>query len=168
MKIKTKDIIFVIIVVCISVFIAYKNIHNKNFWDTNIIQILTLMLTSIISFFFVQHLTDKRRKIDCIEHIIVEIQHTISNDELIFSANKTAISIQVSIGNRLKHLKDNSFCQVQSDIDYVYNEYIELRELYSNHSQNAESLESIQADMQRHIHNISDKCDKIRLALYEI
>ena len=168
MKIKTKDIIFLIIIAIILGFIVYKNIHNDNFWDTNIIQLLTLMLTSIISFFFVQHLTDKRRKIDCIEHIIVEIQHTIENDETIFSFNKTALSMQASIGNRLKHLKEHSFCKVQSDINYVYDEYTELRELYSNHNQNVESLESIKTDMQRHIHNISDKCDKIRLALYEI
>lgn len=145
-----------------------KNYQNNGFWDASCVQILTLALTAFVSFFLVQRLADKRRKIDFMEHVIAEIQNVLEHDKVIFSLDREALGIQSSIGNKLLHLQNHSFAQIKGDIDYIYSEFTELREMYAAHYQDPEGYELIKKDMDRHIHKISNKCDKIRLTLYDI
>jgi len=163
-----KNLGYIVIVLLVLGGLAIKNFGNENFWEANLIQILTLLLTSILSFYLVQHLTDKRRKVDCIDHILCEIQCSLETDETIYSDCKEALRKQGTIANRIKLLKEYSFSQIQSEIEYISKEFEETRDLYSNHFQKAEGLEPIIDDINRHKDNIMLKCDKIRIMLYNL
>ena len=110
----------------------------------------------------------KRRKIDCFEHILTEIQKNIDNNTILFSLDNEALTLQKSISNKIKHLQDHSFSQIAKDLEYINDEFTELRELYDNHKQSASSLKQIDSDITRHKANISNKIDKIKLVLYDI
>lgn len=56
--------LFGLVVLVVVFVLGLKNYQNANFWDANFVQIITLVMTAVLSFFFVQHLTDKRRKTD--------------------------------------------------------------------------------------------------------
>ena len=161
-------ILFIIILFLISAVLINKNVNSANFWTANFIQILTFIVTSGLSFFFVQRLTDKRRKIDCYEHILNEIQNVIENNTKIFSTEKEALFLQKSTANKIKHLKEHSFPSIKSDLEYIENQFQELRDLYGNHKSNSRELQAISLDMFKHKTNISDKIDKIKLKLYDM
>lgn len=167
-QLKPIEIIYIVVISLIALVIIIVNLPNEDFWTVNIIQILTFWLTAIISFFFVQRLTDKRRKIDCYEHILTEIQNNINDNGMLFSHTKEALTLQKSIANKIKHLQDHSFSQISKDLKYISDEFTELRELYDNHNQSPSSLSLINSDISRHKANISDKIDKIKLVLYDI
>lgn len=168
MKKHTKEIIFIIFVFAGAITIVLLNFRDPDFWSANIVQVLTLVISVFLSFFLVQRFTDKRRKIDCYEEILNNIQETICLNEIIFSNSQEALLLQKSVANKIKHLKDHSFKEVQSDLEYIDNEFTELRQLYSNHQQSSDSLQSIELDLTRHKTNISGKIDKIMLTLYDI
>ena len=162
------SVFFVFIVTCVTAVLVVKNIDSADFYQASLLQILTFILATIISIIFVQHRTDKRRKIDCIEHIIVELQNVIDHNENIFSLENDALILQTSTANKIKYVKDKGFPQNEKDITYIYDEFEELRNLYASHRKTKEDLESIKDDLSRHKLNISTKCDKIRLGLYEL
>lgn len=165
---KLSNIIFAVFIFGIGTFFIYKNYNSASFWNASLIQILTLLVAAGLSFFFVQRLTDKRRKIDCYEHILNEIQNIIDNNPTIFSIDKEALVLQQSVANKIKYLQEHSFSQTKTDLEYIREHFNELRELYGNHKQNYGSLKSIESDMMRHKTNISDKIDKIKLELYDM
>ena len=162
------NFVFIAIVSAVGIFLIIMNVKNVNFWSASFIQILTLVVTAALSFFFVQKLTDKRRKIDCYQHILSEIQNMIDNNSVIFSTNKEALVMQKSVANKIKHLKEHAFAQIKNDIEYIEDQFEELRVLYGNHNQSANELKRVDPDMIRHKTNISDKIDKIKLELYDM
>ena len=169
MKHKTvSTLFFVATIIIVSLFLFCKNFNSSNFWTANFIQILTLIVTSGLSFFFVQKLTDKRRKIDCYEHILNEVQNIVENNATIFSVDKEALLLQKSIANKIKYLKEHSFSEIKSDLEYIENQFQELRDLYGNHNSSSYELKNIELDMLKHKTNISDKIDKIKLELYDM
>lgn len=168
MRKTTKDIIFSIFVFAGAITIFLFNYQNPDFWNANIVQVLTLVISIFLSFFLVQRFTDRRRKTDCYEEILNYIQETICLNINIFSNSQEALLLQKSVANKIKHLKDHSFKEVKDDLQYIENEFTELRQLYSNHKQSDAELQSIQHDLTRHKTNISDKIDKIMLTLYDI
>lgn len=169
MKSKTiTNFIFFAVIVILTGFLFLKNYNSATFWTASFIQILTLTVTAILSFFFVQKLTDKRRKIDCYEHILTEIQNVINNDTYIFAISKEALLLQQSIANKIKYLKEHSFTEIKSDLEYIEDQFQELRDLYGNHKSSTFDLEKVNLDMLKHKTNISDKVDKIKLKLYDM
>ena len=58
--------------------------------------------------------------------------------------------------------------QIKNDIEYIEDQFEELRVLYGNHNQSANELKRVEPDMIRHKTNISDKIDKIKLELYDM
>lgn len=54
------NFVFIAIVSAVGIFLIIMNVKNVNFWSASFIQILTLVVTAALSFFFVQKLTDKR------------------------------------------------------------------------------------------------------------
>lgn len=166
---KIKNYIGIIIIAVISIALLIVNgVKNENFLMANITQILSLLVTAILSVYFVQRLTDKRRKTDCYERILGEIKTAIHDDKAFFSTDREALMLQTSIANKVKHLQEYAFPQIKDDLKYIENEYTELRELYGNHKDSVESLLKIRLDIVRHQSNIDDKIDKIQLMLYEL
>lgn len=92
----------------------------------------------------------------------------IDNNSVIFSTNKEALVMQKSVANKIKHLKEHAFAQIKNDIEYIEDQFEELRVLYGNHNQSANELKRVDPDMIRHKTNISDKIDKIKLELYDM
>lgn len=168
---KPINIFKIIIAVGFFGIIAYtisKNINNK-FWDTNIIQVLSLINAVVIGFFIVQSLTEKRRYIDCIDKIVLDLQKEVANNEDIYSSDKRIARLaQKSVSNRIKYLKDYSDGEVKKEFEYIENQMKEFKEMYDDHCGSDEEIKGIRVDLNRYIDNITDKCVKIRLMLYKI
>ncbi len=155
---------FVVFILC-SILIL-KNINNEDFFQAGIVDIVTILLGAIITFFLTEKLTDRRRKNDCIEHVINEIEIFVSDDRN-FRVDKSTYMKQASCGNRIKYLKEASFKEIQDDMNFIETHFSEIRDLYSNHNKDEETLESVRVDINKHRDCILDKCCKIRIGLYK-
>ena len=153
-----------LLIICLWLFV--KNCFNESFFTVNIVDILTVIWGFVITFFLAERLTDQRRRNDCIEHIIVEIESFINDDKNFMIADSILIK-QASCANRIKYLKDAGFKEIKEDIEFIDNHYGEIRDLYSNHGQSERSLNSVKKDIDKHRSLIVDKCIKVRIELYK-
>lgn len=163
--------ITLIIVICflaIIGFMFFYNLKNNNdFLKANFIQLLPLILTVLLSFVFVQRLTDQRRKIDFYQRMLDEIQKIIDTNSDLFSAKPEAIFLQKSVANKILHLQEHSFAKIVDDLNYIDQRFTALRELYAENKNDLDS-ETVQRIIRKDKINISDKIDKIKLTLYDI
>jgi len=163
--------IFLVIAGAIIILMVGHNIRllnngqNADFFKASFVDIASIALGSYIIFFLTEQLNDKRRRNDCIEHIITEIENMIS-DERFFSVSRTALMLQASCANKIKYLKDANFTNISIEVEFIESKITDIRELYSNHSTSEEELKGVLKDFEKKRNDISDKCDKIRVSLY--
>ena len=144
----------------------YKNHGEVDFFTANIIDIITILLGTIITIYISESMTDQRRKNDCIEHVITEIENLVKDDNN-FSMNKIALINQTSCANRIKYLNDVSFSEIKEDMEFISNNFENIKDIYSNHNSSEEGLENVRIDLDKFRAQIIDKCCKIRISLYK-
>ena len=161
-----KKYLLPVIGVVIIITLLFINFSSTTFWNASFTEIITIGMAVFISFYLTEKLNDKRRRNECIEHIILELEQMM-NEEYIFSIDKKkSFMYQRSCANRIKYLKDANFQDIREDINFIANEIETIKDLYSNHNQNKKSLEAHFADFDKHRNLICDKCNKIRIGLY--
>ena len=151
------------VVFFLCIFLIIKNCTHPDFFIADLTDIITIIVRVIIAGFITERLTDQRRRNDCIEHIIMEIESTITEENNFYSDDRSILSKHTSCANRIKYLKDASFSDVQTDIEFIESHFEEIRNLYSEHKDN---LQGVKPDIDRHRDYIIDKCNKIRIGLY--
>lgn len=155
----------IIVAIGDTIWLIYNLLNNDKFFEASLMQILTLFVAIFISYFLVQQKNDNRRKVDFINRTLHEVMLLLEDEKLLDSDRKKTLVIQKSIANRLQAIEKNSFKEIKQDMDYVVKEFEEIRELYSNHTDN---LGEVEMDINRHKINISDKCIKIEAELFNI
>ena len=164
---KWQQYIALIISGIIIVILFIVNQKSPEFLKASFVDIITIILAVFIAYYLTEKNNSKRRRNDCIDHIILEIEEMI-NDEIIFSINKRALQHQGSCANRIKYIKEAGFSDIQEEIDFISEKFDEIRNLYSNHCQSKESLKTVIIDFEKHREQICDKCNKIRVEMYKI
>ena len=159
-------IIILIVAIIIGIGLIIVNlfiVKNGDFLKSSLIDIIALVIVGIFVFYLSERKSDKRRKYDCVEHIIIEIQNILESGEY-YSNNKLALIRQTSCANKIKYIIDANIQEIEEDIIFIDTHFQEIRNLYSNHQQD---LDSVRSDIDRHQILICDKCDKIRINLYK-
>lgn len=155
--------IMAVLVICAFLFL--KNIKGADFFTANAIDIITILLGALIAFYLTERMNDRRRRNDCIEHIVSEIEAFVS-DEANFKVDKGTLMKHGSCANRIKYLKDASFSDIRDEISFIDDKFNEIRDLYSNHSKNQNELDTVKIDIDKRRDLIVDKCCKIRIGMY--
>ncbi len=164
-KRNTGATIAMVIVILVCALLVWKNIGSTAFFSANAVEIITILLGMIIAFYLSERMNDKRRRNDCIEHIIVEIEDFVANDEN-YKNCQNSLMKQSSCANRIKYIKDAAFSDIKDDVGFIEQHFAEIRDLFSNHYQNEDELKSVKKDIDKHRDLIADKCCKIRIGLY--
>lgn len=157
--------IAILVIFFACVMLILKNYKESSFFSASAIDILTILLGVVIAFYLTERMNDKRRRNDCIEHIVSEIEQFVSDDNN-FRVDKGTLMRHASCANRIKYLNDASFSDIREEIKFVDSKFNEIRELYSNHSKSQEELDTVKIDIDKRRDNIVDKCCKIRVSLY--
>lgn len=119
-----------IFIIFLLVILLIINFSSKTFWDASLIDILTIGLAVLLSFYLTGSMNNERRRNDCIEHIIVE-KEQMTDEEYIFSNQKKTLIHQQSCANRIKYIKDANFQDIRESIDFIAREFEEIKNLYS-------------------------------------
>lgn len=162
---KAVSIILIVVFVLACAFLIVANVRNDDFFSANAVEITTILFGGFITFYLTERMNDKRRRNDCIEHVIMEIEGYITDDE-IYKINKNALLKQASCANRIKYLRDASFKDIQKDIEFIDTHFSFIRDLYSEHKKSQDDLDAVKKDINKHRDLIVDKCCKIRIGMY--
>ena len=153
------------LVIGLCIFLFIKNVSDKKFASANLVEIVTILLGVFVAFFLVERMNDRRRKDDCIEHAVLEIEQFMEDDNN-FKIGRISLMKQASCANRIQYLKNASFNEIKDDILFIETHFNEIRDLYSNHNSSEEELNRVKIDIDAHRNHIEDKCNKIRIGLY--
>ena len=167
-KIDWRKIAFIVLMLLILGGItAYNANKNPEFMTASLVNILTLGVAVFFTFFYTAVMTDRRRRNDCIEHVLMEIKKDVEDKQLYsVDEDRSGYMLQRSCGNKIKYLCDAEFKNYNDEFQYIQQEFEEIRNLFSEHSSSQEEVEVVVKDIKRHIQNISDRCDKVRIMLY--
>ena len=160
------NIIVTIVFLIVGISLAIKNWASEDFWNANIIDLLTVGIGVIVAFLLTQKKEDKRRRDDCIEHIIIEIEDTVNKDSN-FESDRNALMQQTSCANKIKYLIDAGFTDIQADIKFIETQFNAIRDVYSNNNSDKNKLNRVKTDIDYRRRLIIDKCCKIRVGLYK-
>ncbi len=158
-------VVSIVVVILICGFLFFKNAGNPEFVSASMIDIVTILLGALIAFYLTERMNDRRRRNDCIEHIISEIEAIVS-EEANFKVDKGTLMKHASCSNRIKYLKDASFSDICNEIAFIDDKFNEIRDFYSNHSKNQDELDTVKIDIDKRRDLILDKCCKIRIGMY--
>lgn len=158
-------LLFVFVSLSCGVLII-KNCRSGDFFEASFVDILTIILGSLIIVFLTESLTDTRRRNDAIEHTIEEIEIFIENDENFDFQNDSALSRQMSCGNKIKYLNDASLFEIQNDVEFIQEHYDSIRKEFSNSMLVSEQRPLAAARIEQNRRLIQDRCCRIRLELY--
>ncbi len=141
--------------------IGLKN--SKDFFGITLNGILSLNLTVLVSVFLVQVLVSQRRRYDFLVKLLDNLIKELSDKDLLNSNNHVRASIlQKSIANKLLYLSEACPAKLSKDIDYIKNEFDNLRTYYGDHNK----TKSDDPYYERVKTNIGDKIVKLQLELH--
>lgn len=83
-----KKYLWLVISGIVLLVLGYPNFSSATFWEASFVDIITIGLAVFVSFYLTENLNDKRRRNDCIEHIIIEIEQMIYEDSMFLHDKK--------------------------------------------------------------------------------
>ena len=165
-----KDFALIIIVIITDLFLFFKNISNKDFFEMNLYQIISISLIVIVSFYLTQKTQDYRKKKEIVVNIVEKISAIVQEIDLesmksdnckIFMSKNRAIDNKITI-----LLKIAKRYNINDEVQYLKRENDEAKVLVSTRIGNLTELNTIYQDVTRHKGNIQNKCDEILFKLY--
>ena len=102
------------VVAILCIFLFCHNHKSEGFYYASLTDIVTIILGTLITIFITERLTDQRRRNDCIEHIIIEIENFVTDDTN-FAIDKSTYIKHGSCANRIKYLKDARFKDIEEE-----------------------------------------------------
>lgn len=164
---RCKYIIGVIICIVILCIMCIPNRDNSKFWEVTIYQVINTQITLFFCFFLTQILIDRRRKVDFYERKLIVLQERL-NDKAFFSRNRILVEQElIRIANLITHLKQHAPSKTEENFRYIEEQFTTVRELYDNHINKPDGIDSVKEDLELHMSHISSKIDSIILDLYE-
>lgn len=157
--------IFLGILFSIGLFIFgfYNMCHNNKFWETNFTTLVSIAIAVLISYFFVQHRTDERRKQEKIDKLLYKIQGTILDENFLIIKEEDLI-IQRSIVNKIGYIKENvKNKNNKKDVERIEELFSQYRDFYGNHYLDVEYMKKSNKELQNYISRIDDICDALHM-----
>ena len=168
---KTNGIILFLTAIFIIAEVTFNILEDgKAFFNSNLISLIGVMSAVFISYFVVQRLTDKRRKADAFDRMLLTIEQEVENTAKLFSEDKPeALLIQRSLANRIRYLKEAAeWDSIEKDMVYIESRFSDLRNAYGEYIDKSQRSTSQFNTMKRCATDIKDKCVHARLELYKV
>ena len=164
-------ILAVIVMAGINIFI----LHNSEFWEISIAQVLTLLVAIVVAFWAVQRKTDERKIKEQMEKVTEKIQSNVSSpDFVIFSVNDDPAEVQKRITMTTRRLTNcinilegySKILNIAEETKYIEDQLRGYRDFISVKVGDLDYLSKSETHLRKYADNISSKCDYIILKLY--
>mgnify|MGYP006943504670 CR=1 FL=1 len=151
-------------ILLLNIVLIYFGIkESERFFSINIMSVLSLDVSVILSVYAVQSLASKRRGFDFVVKMLDVIVEDLGKPELLdHDKNAKAQLLQRYLSNRLKYLEKACPAIVKKDLSYIRESYEGIQNFYGDHA----SAQNNDPYYEREKTNIITKIAKIQLCLY--
>ena len=166
-----KEYIFLTIFTLVIFSLIFINCDDKDFFDMDLYEILTIGLLVFVSFYLVEKNSDRRSMIVKIEETISIIKIELNKinislfDESFECRKYTVISKKIS--NKIALLEHYSKkINIQEEVLYIKKITIEIDDMVGNHIEDTNVLKSILVDIENKKDQIDVRFDNIFKKMY--
>lgn len=166
-----KWILSVLLAIAFVVFVIYNIINNDEFWNASAVNIITILIAIVISYFFVQRKSDLRKQKDILLNLINGLQLQISSEKAYNFTNQTGEEILMrkrDISNKIHILSEiQDAFSLHDEVKFVCDKFDEYEKLISDHISDLEYLVKSQNELRRPLDLINNKLVSISINLYK-
>lgn len=163
--------LIVVLVCAFAFFVIYNAKNNTDFWDASAVNIITIIIAVVISYFFVQRKSDKRKQKDILLDLISKLQLQVSDEKAFDFTGQTREEILMrnrDISNKINILNEvKDIFSIQEEMDFICKEIEEYLNLIGNHSTDLEYLIKSKQELERPLTLISNKLFEMSINLYK-
>lgn len=149
----------------------YSCFKNPDFWKISVGNVLTLLVTLVITFLLTQKMTDERRKKDAVAKILDRLYILVSDPRMVKIQEKETVDF-VNIQNRTisnkiscleKFAEDFGFTD---DVNKMKGDFDTYEQLFSDHMNDLDYLGKSEKMFCNQIKLLDNGCDNILVKLY--
>lgn len=152
-------------------FVLYNVINNDEFWNASAVNIITILIAIIISYFFVQRKSDVRKQKEIILGLISGLQLQISSEKAYAFSGQTGEEIMMrkrDISNKIHILSEvQDTFSLQEEVKFICDRFDEYDNLISDHITDLEYLCKSQNELRRPLELINTKLVSMSINLYK-
>lgn len=170
-NVKTIGFIFMLFICSIFLSVVANSYGNNQFWNFNIITLLTLNVTIFFSFYIVQRINSNRRKEDFIIKSINELEDILHSRKIRDTENSNSIKkarlMQRTIATRLEIIKGIAPNCIMNELKKSGDIFNEYKELFDNNYSNKDMMESKEEEFDRIENVLVNIFFEIKVDLYK-
>lgn len=164
-------VLAVLVMAVINIFV----LHNSDFWEISIAQVLTLLVAIVVAFWATQRKNDKRKIKEQIEKITEKIQMEVSSPDFVnFDVNSNPEEVQKRITMATRKLTNcinilweySKILDISEEIRYIEDQIKGYRDFVSVKVGDLDYLSKSETHLRKYAENINSKCDFIISQLY--
>lgn len=166
-----KWILGILCAIAFLIFTVYNVVKNSDFWEASAVNIITILIAIVISYFFVQRKSDLRKQKDILLSLINGFQLQITSEKAYDFTGQTGEEILMrkrDISNKLhilSELQDNF--SIQTEVKFLNEKFDEYDQLISDHIADLDYLVKSKNELRRPLDLINDKLVRISINLYK-
>lgn len=153
-------------------FLIYKNIkYSCTFWNASAIDIATLAVAVVISYYLVEKENNQRKQKEILFSLIEKLQLQVE-DKKAYNFNdlaKEEITMNNrDISNKIRILEESGAkCINPNDIQFIREKFHEYENFIGGHIEDMDYLRKSQKDLKRPLDLIASKLIKISIDMYK-
>lgn len=156
---------------CLWFLCVSQRKNNDRFWEASAVYIITILIAVVISYFFVQRKSDRRKQKDILLDLINKLQLQISSEKAFNFTGQTREEILMrnrDISNIIHILTEmQDTFSIQDDMDFIRKEIEEYLSLIGDHSTDLEYLVKSQKELERPLNLIANRLVQMSINLFK-
>ena len=160
-----------LVMVCSIVAIHVNG--KKIFWNINIGQVLTILITGIVFFNITNVISSRTKKNDKFMELVEKLQKNLEDERIIHINSQEDVDFVkirtrklANIVNCMKSMEINNE-HVEKHIEYIDSRLNDYEEITTNHINDIEHLKKSAKDLENKVELIDSRCDEIKVELYK-
>ena len=157
--------------ICFAVFVIYNIAHNDEFWNASAVNIITILIAVVISYFLVQRKSDRRKQKEILLDLINKLRLLIDSEETYDFTGQSREEILMrnrDISNKVQILTDiQTVFGIEEDMKFIQEKITEYLSLVGDHSMDLDYLIKSKKELQRPLMLISTKLVSMSINLFQ-
>ncbi len=154
-----------------AVFVLYNIGHNEEFWSASAVNIITILIAVVISYFLVQRKSDRRKQKEILLDLINKLRLLIDSEETYDFTGQSREEILMrnrDISNKVQILTDiQTVFGIEEDMKFIQEKATEYLSLVGDHSMDLDYLIKSKKELQRPLMLISTRLVSMSINLFQ-
>lgn len=160
-----------LLAICFAVFVLYNIGHNEEFWNASAVNIITILIAVVISYFLVQRKSDRRKQKEILLDLINKLRLLIDSEEACDFTGQSREEILMrnrDISNKVQILTNiQTVFGIEDDMKFIQEKAEEYLSLVGDHSMDLEYLVKSKKELQRPLMLISTRLVSMSINLFQ-